>query len=840
MPRCYSPEDVDDPRLPVSTLEVQAVRAALWPRLFAAPADKPRLGRFEIERRIGEGATGRVYLARDPELERPVAVKLVGADTDADRVLREARSMAALTHRNVLGVYDVRRVGDDVFIAMEYAGGGTLRQWCAATNRPWREVLERCVDAAAGLHAAHEAQLVHRDFKPDNVLLLGDGAVRVADFGLAAPIAEAGVRAGTPAYMAPEQHAGGAVGPAADQYAFCVTAWELLHGERPNIDGDHVREPSGSDVPSWVRSVLRRGLRSDPAGRHPSMAALAASLERDPADATRRRRAIGATALAAFVAGIGVYAAFGGSAVAPCTAAPARLASVWNDDARDAIRTAFLASGGDHSNDAWVAASTRLDEYGREWVEAHTAACEATNVTREQSAERLDARMACLDARLRELRALIEVFERADAAVVRRSAGAVLALPQLAHCADVDVRSFASPPNDPALAARWNEARAGLDRVRALWRAGRWAEAREAYPPLLEEARAIDEPSLLAEVLYEGGTGAKALRPDAQYDVFVEAANLAAKARDDRLAARCWIELILVEGFNRGRQEDALELRAVAEAAVVRAGDPDDLRARLANRVGWILDEMGRYDEARAQYEESLERRERVFGKRHPIVASSLNALGDSLRLAGDYAGARDVILRAYDMMAETLGPYHPDLLAPAMNLGDVYLELGDHERARSYTELAIELYKTSNDLDTAAANLRLNLGLIEVAEGDVDRGLETIAGAYRDSRKDRPEHSVTALIGYNYGDVLVDAGRLDEATPVLERSLKMIEGMAQVDRRWRGLVRFALARALSPTAPARAKTLAAAAREDLVAAGARAEKDLEKLERFESQGSTR
>ena len=193
-------------------------------------APPPRVDRYEIRRRLGEGGMGVVYAAYDPELDREVAIKLLrlhAADGDTlparTRLLREAQAMARLAHPNVVTVYDVGEWHEQVFIAMEIAGG-TLRAW--QDGRPWREVVAMYRDAARGLAAAHAAGLVHRDFKPDNVLIGHDGRVRVTDFGLAraagepgeraevgaamsgmlgTPLTETGTVMGTPAYMAPEQ-----------------------------------------------------------------------------------------------------------------------------------------------------------------------------------------------------------------------------------------------------------------------------------------------------------------------------------------------------------------------------------------------------------------------------------------------------------------------------------------------------------------------------------------------------------------------------------------------------------------------------------------------------------
>jgi serine/threonine-protein kinase len=275
-----------------------------------------RVGRYEIVEQIGEGGMGVVYLADDPQLGRRVALKLVrpdlapqGSGALRPRIEREARAMARLSHPNVVAVYDVGVHEDQVFIVMELVEGGTLRQWLAREPRDWREVLEVLLEAARGLSAAHAAGVVHRDLKPDNVLVGKDARVRVTDFGLAranlrdqdawsnAPanpagptISRTGTLLGSPAYMAPEQMRGDDADRRADVFSFCVTLWEALYGERPfpgetlgdieaSIGAGRLREVGrGSRVPRWLHEALLRGLRADPAERPHSVDALVALL----------------------------------------------------------------------------------------------------------------------------------------------------------------------------------------------------------------------------------------------------------------------------------------------------------------------------------------------------------------------------------------------------------------------------------------------------------------------------------------------------------------------------------------------------------------------------------
>jgi predicted Ser/Thr protein kinase/tetratricopeptide (TPR) repeat protein len=293
------------------------------------------IGRFLVVDQLGEGGMGVVYKAYDPELGRLIAIKRLRTQdpriAEPARLVREAQAVAQVKHPNVVAVYDVGEVGSDVFIAMEYVDGWRLREWLSATKRSLREILDVFAQAAEGLAAAHDAGLVHRDFKPQNVLVGYDGRVRVVDFGLARPIAgepefrettsgqlaplpenaleldraltPAGVALGTPRYMAPEQHMGKSLDGRTDQFAFCVALYEAVVGATPFpaknlaelaakvIRGVPKPIPRDADVPKWLRKLLLRGLSLDPDERYASMQDVLDELRQD--HAALRRAALG-------------------------------------------------------------------------------------------------------------------------------------------------------------------------------------------------------------------------------------------------------------------------------------------------------------------------------------------------------------------------------------------------------------------------------------------------------------------------------------------------------------------------------------------------------------------
>jgi serine/threonine protein kinase len=309
-----------------------------------APAEfasvRPSTGRYVPLTRVGHGAFGTVYAAIDPRLDRKVAVKVLKPERqnahNRARLLREAKALAAVSHPNVVAVYDVSESDDQrgVHIAMEFVEGRSFREWVRA-GRTFDEILGALVAIGRGLAAAHAAGLAHRDIKPDNVMITSEGAAKIVDFGLARAgssdsvasseavpanlsdeITSHGTVMGTPAYMAPEQHAGERGGPLSDQFSFCVLAFEAFAGFRPfagdspgelqiNIHQRRLRTPPRSAMPARLLRVLQRGLSADPYERFESMACLLDEIDRRPS--TRTKTALRALAIVtAFAGGLAV------------------------------------------------------------------------------------------------------------------------------------------------------------------------------------------------------------------------------------------------------------------------------------------------------------------------------------------------------------------------------------------------------------------------------------------------------------------------------------------------------------------------------------------------------
>lgn len=793
------------------------------------PREPPRnLGRYSIDHVLGTGSMGIVLAARDPELDRAVALKLMHrGEADAQRrLLREAQAMARLRHPNVVTVHDVGECDGRVFVAMELIAGITLRAWLRQTPRRWREVIELFLDAGRGLIAAHAAGIVHRDFKPDNVLVGDDGGVRVADFGLASTESDgrSGAFSGTPAYMAPEQHDGASIGPAADQYAFAASLWEALSGTRPFLGGSrdalaaakraNCLEPTTGAAPRWAFALLRRALSPAPADRFPSMAALVSALERG---LHRRRRAVAAgVAVVALTAAAAAAVAVTGPATGPsCGLAAADVERVWNPTAREVIRGAFAANQRPHAAATLGRVLSALDHQAGRLGAARVAACEATHLRGEQSQAALDRRMACIDQRLDAMKALVTLFGRGvDDDIADHAYEAVIALPDADGCARATVATAGEPPapiRDAVAAARTRLAEAN-----ALRAGGKFADAVTTFVALVEEARRLAYPPLTAEVLSGRAHSIEEQSDAAAGDrAYREAAAAAAAAADDRLIADAWIGQLGLLSGEGGKPADALGHLSFAEVAVTRAGD-DALREDFLVARSDVYDELGRYGEARADLEAArasveargagatphagrvlsrlatmlykmgenraaidLDRRvlallSDALGPDHPKVSIVINNFAMHLDEAGDYDQARDLLDRSLSIKERTYGRDHPSVAMALANLGMVTHHLGHAREAATFNERALAIREKTLGPDhptvaTTLSNLANNLHYL--GRNDEALVLHRRALAIREKALG-PEHPSLAFTLNSMGSVLLDLGRGDQALASMRRAL--------------------------------------------------------------------
>ena len=789
----------------------------------AALVPGARVGRFVVLRVIARGGMGTVARAYDPELDRRVALKVLRPELWRDagdelraQLRREAVVMARLSHPNVVTVFDVGTWGEQVFIAMEYVAGSTLAHWQAA-ERSFRERLAACLAAAAGLAAAHRAGVVHRDVKPANILCDDDGRVLVGDFGLAALEGEAGLVAGTPGYMAPEQMEGRAASERSDQFSFAVTAWEVLTGRRP-FAGKTLEEVRAAirrgppQVPRGregrVLAVLARGLSEDPARRHDSMAALASALERAAAPrASSRWLAAGAV-----VAGAAAATFFFWPADQPrCGDGDQRLAAVWNRERRAALD--FPGA------DRFVA---RIDRHGRDWVAAYTDACRATHDRGEQSDAMLDERMACLGRQLGELDALLDaVAAGGDPALPRAAVEAAHALPRTDRCRPEAIAARGHPaayPRDPAAQARADAVDRLLDQAAARHRLAQLDREKALLDRAAGEARALGDPVREARALLARGQlqFKMNLPADARKDL-ERAALLAAEGHDDETAAETAADMLALVVQEKLHGEDVAVWEQTLERELARHPD-DALRSRLELQRGLLAFDQGDLDRAGAHAEKGLALAEKAsgpdspqiasalrfvgavhgargeheaaekmlaraialveasYGPDHPDVASGLSLLARNVAEAGDLPRATELFRRSLAIREKVFGPEHPDVASSLGNLGTVLEMAGDHAGARKAYERTLAIEEKALGVDNwESAPTLASLAEILAAQGDpAARGLyERAVRLYRD--KYPPDFADQAVPLAGLGHLLRTSGRCGDAAPHLARALAVL-----------------------------------------------------------------
>ncbi|MBL8625636.1 MAG: protein kinase [Myxococcales bacterium] len=550
-----------------------------------------QLGRYAIVEFIGGGGMGWVYRAKDTELEREVAIKVVqptvAGPKGRERLLAEARAMAKLRHRAVVPVFDVGEYAGGIYVAMALLKGGTLHDWVHAEPRPWRQVVARFLEAGRGLAAAHAAGIVHRDFKPRNVLLGDGGEVMVADFGIASASADGegevvagGAReatsiVGTPAYMAPEQAAGQAVDARADQYSFCVSLWEGLHGQRPQeaetrtqgalLERSPAAPKSRRRVPGWLTEVVARGFAPAPEKRWPTLAALLDAVERRLG--RRRRRALIGGAAAA-VAGIVVAVAWGATrrdGAAPCVAP----GSGWSPTVQARLEAAFRGAQSAIAEDVIPRVVRSLDAYATKLSSKSLAVCEVRRGERGPS-DLSDRRGLCLERRRDKLVELLATFERADRAVVAGALDAIGQLEEIEECDNAGrLRSLAEQP-PPALRDPVAVVDGALAAGEEFRRRGRIVDALRTYERALTEADRLRWPPAQAAALVEivALRGALGLAFVAPAQRLIEVAS----AADDDSYLVFGLSQLLSHYVSIGRLEQAAGIAEALRAALAREG----------------------------------------------------------------------------------------------------------------------------------------------------------------------------------------------------------------------------------------------------------------------------
>ena len=780
-----------------------------------------KLGRYVVIDRVGAGGMGVVYAAYDPELDRKVALKVLrrGAlgtgmssgprNKQRDRLMREAQAMAKLSHPNVITVHDVGTFEGQVFLAMEFIDGQTLGEWFKQANRTWKEVLAIFIAAGQGLAAAHAVGLVHRDFKPDNVLIGNDGRVLVTDFGLARPAAgktgsfsavgeipsqqvltasltQTGALVGTPAYMAPEQLSGTRTSPLTDQFSFCVALYEGLFGERPFrgrsfaelasnvVSGSFAPPPRDVSVPRWVRRVLFRGLATDPEQRFPEMDQLISALRHDPYRPWRRW---GAVVLPAglFLVGTIAYERTQSSETSYCDSVDDQLQGIWDDGKRKQMRESFLAVDRPFAKDALEITNRNLDDYASHWVEMQGTACR-DQVRGEQPQAVLALRMHCLDQRRENLRAVTDLLAEADAATVEGAVDAARGLPRLELCEDLDAltTSVPAPPDDPKIRERV----AAIERKIAVGRAkregGKYRETITIMREALAEAQEVEYRPAEAEALSVLATALERAGEMKEAETtYHRALSSALAAGHARVMGEASVGLVWLTGLPDRPLDEAERWATHGLAALEPLGHIPELQAQLNHSLMVARINHGEFDAAEEALQRVIEIREAAFGKGHHSLGAAMSSRGQLMAMRGRFEEAIDAFERARKHTEHEYGPHHPNTATVVDNLAIALSQSGKLEQARSLQERALQIREASFGPDhfevaTSHLNIAATLNHLGKHEASKAHALETLR-VYTEVFGERDLELTAPLT--NLGSSEVPLGQWDEAEEHMRRA---------------------------------------------------------------------
>jgi tetratricopeptide (TPR) repeat protein len=776
-------------------------------------ADGTKLGRYVVLRPIGRGSHGIVVGAWDVELDREIAIKFLFRSLeqrDRQRLQHEAKTLARLTHPNVIRVHDVGQHGERLYMVMELVDGPTLAGW-AATRRPAADVLRVMLATGRGLAAAHAAGIVHRDFKPANVLIGSDGRPRVTDFGQArgrlggdAPLEDpdgptdepgdgsqrppdvtltrTGMWVGTPAYMAPELFESSEADERSDQFSFCVALYELLFGRRPfagdtvfalaqNVLAGRVRMPPPRvTVRLEVVAAVLRGLSRDPASRFRDMDALLDQLAVKPL--WRQLRFI--SGIAALGAGVGFVALASDRSPPPeqdwCAAVEARVDSLWNADRERTIAAAIAATGVPYGDDVMQRLRARIDPYVAELRAAERSTCEA-QAAGTLAADVATARMLCLHRRHEEVRGLVDMLERADADLVEHATLAAEALAPVDQCTD-----------EGALGPRWRvedeatvfELDAAVSRERIAVEAWRDTSDGAQAGVLAARARAADQPWYEAEAELLHAHALDRMGDGAAAEPHFDAAFAAALAGEHHVVATAAALGLAGQLAARGDHTNALRWIEHAAAASRRAGaDEAHWRIQLASTRGQVAYHHGDYAEALHHFEDALA----GVGDDGPRAGPILLNMGLCLANLGRYEDSIAQLQQALAAEEAVFGPDHPGLLRPLNAMCHVKIDVGEFAGAIEHCQRAIDIVRaTATGPQPRLSSLWTNLGSAHFHAGRYDEAERAHLAALDNAERSQPgDATLHATIHNNLGVLYGEQRKLDRAESHYRRARELL-----------------------------------------------------------------
>ena len=806
------------------------------------------VGRYVLLDQLGAGAMGVVYSAYDPELDRKLALKLLHpgassreAKATRNRLRREAQALARLTHPNVVAVHDVGTHAGRVFVAMEFVAGKTLRQWVRANPlnpQPVDAVIKVFSAAGRGLAAAHRAGLVHRDFKPENVLIGDDGLVRVVDFGLARRSTEdelgedsidtsgtqtmgadgyesiastashsldmsltgTGRVMGTPAYMAPEQHLGEVATVRSDQFSFCVALWEALYGVRPfpgrdlpslslSVTTGNISDPPSEGpnahhrVPAHVHRAILRGLNTDPDQRFTKIDDLLVALTHDPNRRRRRiTRIVGINLLGAagvFAAGMWVADSFGEPEAAPIICEPAQLLEgIWGPQQHGLVAERFAQIDAPFAEHSAREVERRLDAYTSQWIAAWGDTCESERNMGPSSV--IELQRECLELRRRELEAFSAALISTSPEEFRQRAehavAAAESLPPISTCRDPS-RLRADPHVNPEQRERVASLQTRLSEARTLGRLGDRPTGLVRAREVVEGARELDSQRMLIRaLLVVAELEQQANEHDSAAAHLREAYTIAEQQGEDWLRAESATRLISLLGFHLQRPGEAAVWEQVSGSLLERIGDPQDLRGSWYYEVGTARMRQTELESAQEALDHALELFEAVYGHDSWEIERVLQRLGTVARERGDYERAVSYHTRLLTRREAAYGPDHPDVAVVHGSLGNDAYFRGDYLQARDHYEKALRIIAECYGEDSPAYTPKLsNYAAVLERLGELDEA-EAIQRKLLALNIGRfGERDVRVTTSLeNLGLVLMSANRFDEAAELFRRSLSI------------------------------------------------------------------
>jgi len=759
---------------------------------------------------------GVVYAAYDPKLDRKVALKLVlgvsARHSSHQRLMREAQALARLSHPNVVSVHDVGSVDDQLFIAMEFVEGLALVDW-SAQERTLQERLDVLRAAGNGLAAAHDAGLLHRDFKPDNVLVGTDGRVRVMDFGLAradtpelaevhpadgklsasplsTSLTQPGAMMGTPAYMAPEQFVGAGSDARSDQFSFFVVVYEVLFGAHPYdtstlavltsraTDGVSVRVPAEGGVPASIRRAIERGLAAQRDARFPGMHEAIEGLT-----LTRHRGRLKEVAAVGILAIFSVFASLSMGNEDPCAAATEAIDRSWNDTARASIRRAFEATGAPFAIATADRTIESLDRVSREHADLRREVCEATHIAGTQSEGLLDRRMECLEHHRFRLEGLVSVLSESSMDAASNALQAISTLPRASDCLLISSAEQLAPPPREDRKDEVTRLTEVIARAQAQIVAGDADEATALLAAEAEAVEGVDYLPLRAEFRHAQAMAHVHVGDGEEAKELLRALSLSVELGDDMLSLRN-LESYVYTAIASAKLDQAEVWLVLAESLAARRGDRLSeqilLETARARYVGARGDRVGRVSHLHRALTLQLE-----FDADDRLAIAQIHCnLGRAYLSAGEPQSGEEHYQQCVDLHVALFGAGHPRTAAGYLGLAAAARARGEIDAALSWNERAlVSLQKSYGERSILLANDYSSFADSLAAAGEYDRSEEYYRRSLSLTEGNADYQLAYMKTSSNYGVMLWFAGRFAEALNIQEEILGMYTELADVSQ---------------------------------------------------------